>query len=88
MRRSSVHQPSLRTADIRARKNLTLAGRLEGKTYSPVGQQVRGQRLLTILSDGSIGHGDAAGNDSRRGDQSTRFRRRRRRQVLIIRGGS
>jgi len=79
MRRSGVHRPSLWTADIRERNNQTLAGRPEGKRYTRVGQRVCGQRLLTILSDGSIGHGDAAGNDSRRGGQSTRFRRRRRR---------
>jgi len=79
MRRSGVHRPSLWTADLRARENQTFAGRPEDKTYARVGQRVRGQHLLTILSDGSIGHGDAAGNDSRRGGQSSRFRRRRRR---------
>jgi len=80
MRRSGVSQPSLRTADIREPENLTFAGRRAwDKTYVLAGQRVHGQHLLTILSDGSIGHGDAAGNGSRRGGQSTRFRRRRRR---------
>jgi len=80
MHLSGGSQSSLRTMDIRARENLTLAGhRLGDKTKALAGQRFHGQHLLTILSDESIEHGDAAGNGSRRDGQSTRFRRRRRR---------
>lgn len=66
------------TVDGGARANTKLE---TGKTYARTGQRFR-RRLLTILSDGSIRHGDAAGNGTRMGvatGQSTRFRRRRRR---------